>query len=300
MATVTSRPGCPGAANGGDGRRRGATERTANRHGHRGDLFMGRAARELGQLHAAAGHFRQAFRLDPQDAEPLLELAFLLRSQQRHDQADAVFAQIRDLDPDDPETLPPSPSRSEWKVTSTRPSPTTTPRSGWTRNSPRLMPGSALFCFRRSATPRRWTRWSARWTCSRNCRMPARCTCSLAARGRSWATPRQRCNGLSAPYGSIRSIRRRSNPSPWRTSRSDVTRRHWRCIAHWERSDPTAPGLAPTSAPLCTTWAACRKHCKASSAPWPWTPTWSGPHLLGSGAQTASAAVAPRSRSTEV
>ena len=68
-------------------------------------LFMGRAARELGQLHAAAGHFRQAFRLDPQDAEPLLELAFLLRSQQRHDQAAAVFARIRDLDPDDPETL---------------------------------------------------------------------------------------------------------------------------------------------------------------------------------------------------
>ena len=68
-------------------------------------LFMGRAARELGQLDTAAGHFRQAIRLDPQDAEPLLELAFLLRSQQRHDQADAVLARIRDLDPEDPETL---------------------------------------------------------------------------------------------------------------------------------------------------------------------------------------------------
>ena len=68
-------------------------------------LFMGRAARELRQLDTAAGHFRQAIRLDPQDAEPLLELALLLRSQHRHDQAAAVLARIRDLDPEDPETL---------------------------------------------------------------------------------------------------------------------------------------------------------------------------------------------------
>lgn len=66
---------------------------------------MGRATRELGQPDTAAQHFRQALRLDPQDAEPLLELAFLLRSQQRPDQADAVLARIRDLDPDDPATL---------------------------------------------------------------------------------------------------------------------------------------------------------------------------------------------------
>ena len=35
-------------------------------------LFMGRAARELGRLDTAAGHFRQAFRLNPQDVDSLL------------------------------------------------------------------------------------------------------------------------------------------------------------------------------------------------------------------------------------
>ena len=87
---------------------------------------------------------RGASRLDPRDAEPMLELALLLRSQQRHDQADALLFRIRGLDPDDPGTSTPSPSRSEWKVSSTRPWPTLTPQFRWTASSARLMPGSAL------------------------------------------------------------------------------------------------------------------------------------------------------------
>ena len=91
-----------------------------------------------------------AFRLDPQDVDPLLELADLQRSQQRHDQAAAVLA---------PRPSTPSPSRSERKVTSTRPWPTTTPRFRWTASSLPLMPGSAWHCSRRSASPRQWRRW---------------------------------------------------------------------------------------------------------------------------------------------
>ena len=68
-------------------------------------LFMGRAARELGRLEAAAGHFQRAAELDPDNAEPLLELAGLRRGQQRDREADALLARARELRPGDPALL---------------------------------------------------------------------------------------------------------------------------------------------------------------------------------------------------
>ena len=68
-------------------------------------LFMGRAARELGRLDAAADSFRRAMELDPDHVEPVLDLANLRRSQQRHEQADELVARARALRPGDPATL---------------------------------------------------------------------------------------------------------------------------------------------------------------------------------------------------
>ena len=66
---------------------------------------MGRAARELGRLHAAADHFQRAVELDPDDVEPILDLAALRRSQQRDREADALLARARELRPSDPTLL---------------------------------------------------------------------------------------------------------------------------------------------------------------------------------------------------
>ena len=68
-------------------------------------LFMGRAARELGRLDAAAGHFQRAAELDPGNVEPILDLATLRRGQQRDREADALLARARALRPGDPALL---------------------------------------------------------------------------------------------------------------------------------------------------------------------------------------------------
>ena len=68
-------------------------------------LFMGRAARELGRLDAAAGHFQRAVELDPGNVEPILDLATLRRGQQRDREADALLARARALRPGDPALL---------------------------------------------------------------------------------------------------------------------------------------------------------------------------------------------------
>ena len=68
-------------------------------------LFMGRAARELGRLDAAAGHFARAMELDPGNVEPILDLATLRRGQQRDRAADALLARARALRPGDPALL---------------------------------------------------------------------------------------------------------------------------------------------------------------------------------------------------
>ena len=68
-------------------------------------LFMGRAARELGRLEAAADHFRRAMELDPRNVEPVLDLANVRRRQQRPEQAAELLQRARELRPDDPATL---------------------------------------------------------------------------------------------------------------------------------------------------------------------------------------------------
>ena len=69
------------------------------------EVLMGRAARELGRLEAAEGHFLRAMELDPGDATPVLDLAGLRARQQRGEEADALLRRARELRPDDPATL---------------------------------------------------------------------------------------------------------------------------------------------------------------------------------------------------
>ena len=68
-------------------------------------LFLGRTARELGRFEAAAEHFQRAAELDPDNVEPLLDLAGVRRSQQRDREAEALLARARELRPRDPAAL---------------------------------------------------------------------------------------------------------------------------------------------------------------------------------------------------
>ena len=68
-------------------------------------LFTGRAARELGRFDAAANHFRRAAELDPDNVEPLLDLAGVQRMRQRDREAEALLARARELRPRDPAAL---------------------------------------------------------------------------------------------------------------------------------------------------------------------------------------------------
>ncbi len=68
-------------------------------------LFMGRAARELGRFEVAAEHFQRAAELDPDNVEPLLDLAAVRRSQQRDRDAEALLDRARELRPRDPSAL---------------------------------------------------------------------------------------------------------------------------------------------------------------------------------------------------
>ena len=69
------------------------------------EVLMGRAARELGRLDAAEGHFLRAMELDPGDATPVLDLAGLRARQQRGGEADELLRRARELRPHDPATL---------------------------------------------------------------------------------------------------------------------------------------------------------------------------------------------------
>ena len=66
---------------------------------------MGRAARELGRFELAAEHFQRAAELDPDNLEPLLDLAGVRRGQQRDQEAAALLARARELRPRDPAAL---------------------------------------------------------------------------------------------------------------------------------------------------------------------------------------------------
>ena len=69
------------------------------------EVLMGRAARELGRLDAAEGHFLRAMQLDPGDATPVLDLAGLRTRQQRGEEADELLRRAREMQPHDPGTL---------------------------------------------------------------------------------------------------------------------------------------------------------------------------------------------------
>ena len=68
-------------------------------------LHMGRAARELGRLDAAAGYLRRAIENEPRNVEPLFDLAKVRFMQQRHEEADQLLQRARQLRPRDPATL---------------------------------------------------------------------------------------------------------------------------------------------------------------------------------------------------
>ena len=68
-------------------------------------ILMGRAAREMGRFEVAAEHFQHAAELDPHNVEPLLDLAGVRRRQQRHREAEALLARVRELRTRDPSAL---------------------------------------------------------------------------------------------------------------------------------------------------------------------------------------------------
>ena len=69
------------------------------------EVLMGRAARELGRLDLAEGHYLRAMRLDPGDATPVVELASLRGQQHRGEEADELLRRARELRPHDPANL---------------------------------------------------------------------------------------------------------------------------------------------------------------------------------------------------
>ena len=68
-------------------------------------LHMGRAARELGRLDAAAEHLRRAMESEPRNVEPLFDLAKVRALQQRYEEADQLLQRARQLRPRDLATL---------------------------------------------------------------------------------------------------------------------------------------------------------------------------------------------------
>ena len=68
-------------------------------------LYMGRAAREVGQLEAAAQHLRRAMEIEPGNLEFLFELAKVRALQQRYEETDQLLQRARQLRPRDPATL---------------------------------------------------------------------------------------------------------------------------------------------------------------------------------------------------
>ena len=68
-------------------------------------LHMGRAARELGRLQEAAAHFERATEIEPDNIEPLLDLANLRTRQGRSEEADRILQRVRESKAGDPATL---------------------------------------------------------------------------------------------------------------------------------------------------------------------------------------------------
>ena len=68
-------------------------------------LHMGRAERALGRPAAAEQHFERARAVDPDDVQPLLDLAGLRLARGRLEDADRILSRVREMRPDDPTTL---------------------------------------------------------------------------------------------------------------------------------------------------------------------------------------------------
>ena len=68
-------------------------------------LYAGRASRALGRLDAADAHFRRTASLEPERAEPLMELSNLRFAEQRVREADDYLRAARALQPGDPVAL---------------------------------------------------------------------------------------------------------------------------------------------------------------------------------------------------
>ena len=68
-------------------------------------LHMGRAARELGRLQEAAAHFERATEIEPDNIEPLVDLANLRTRQGRSEEADRILQRLRESKAGDPATL---------------------------------------------------------------------------------------------------------------------------------------------------------------------------------------------------
>ena len=68
-------------------------------------LYMGRAERELGRLHEAEQHFHAAMELEPDNVEPLLDLAKLQFRQGRTADAERFLDRVNEMRPLDPAIL---------------------------------------------------------------------------------------------------------------------------------------------------------------------------------------------------
>ena len=68
-------------------------------------LHMGRAERELGRLDAAAAHFQRATQIDPDNVEPLLDLADLRTREGRSEEADRILTGVRESRSGDPAAI---------------------------------------------------------------------------------------------------------------------------------------------------------------------------------------------------
>ena len=68
-------------------------------------LFAGRASHALGRLDAADAHFRRAAALEPESAEPLMELSNLRFAEGRAREAEDYLRRVRALQPGDPAAL---------------------------------------------------------------------------------------------------------------------------------------------------------------------------------------------------
>ena len=123
-------------------------------------LHMGRAERELGHIEEAAAHFERATEIDPDNVEPLLDLANLRIGQGRSAEADRILRSVRESRTGDPATLHNVAEALRTRAGTPKRSRPIGRRSRSTRALHPHMPAWGSRSFSRSATRRRSKRWN--------------------------------------------------------------------------------------------------------------------------------------------